>query len=550
MLRSRTSWLPVLSCLLLGASVVHSVELNHDAQALFDESMTIQDAIYDPAASYLRYFYYPFAAGPHETRSSVWYSVGLLQRNQGNDAVEAVKILKNIIGDQEKNTSAQWYGDYTRYPEQPTVGSPAYSPGIYNSWDPNWRGFIGTALIIIYEEFRSLLPADVQALILDSLYNSTIGDSYRVGGVDGDNLYPAYSNAWLMRSVVSSWTGWQLNDANMSAAGDTDALAFLDLFDRNHTLSEYNGPTYAGVSLCALNIAAKYLGATNSTMGHHAARVVQDIWDYESQLWNPRMRNFAGPWDRTYGYDMNRYVAIMSIWVWTLVGKEKAWKSGSPIWTLAHADDFQIAPVIAVLSEFHRSLIPDSVIARLDSFSGEHIYTGHAYAPPADQVPRNITSWLSEDLTIGAASFNQSVTGGFSEDSSSFSPSVVQWMRADESIGYFNLYPTEDALQAEVAPYALNLTYPLGNASSTFTFVLASNRLGAKRDISSLNDVDGVNIAVGGTVDPVPQISFCGLVGGSCEVINGFEFWNVTFSMPANSLDIPQIQLQFEGQQV
>ncbi|KAI9376026.1 hypothetical protein BJX61DRAFT_548059 [Aspergillus egyptiacus] len=539
---ARIHWLLAL----LGARVVESVPLSNDAQGMFDEAMTLQDAIYDPTASYLRYFYYPLAAGPHETRSSVWYSVGLLQRNQGSDADEAIKILRNAIGDQEKNATVQWYGGYTKYPEQPTVGSAAYPPVIYNTWDPNWRGFIGTALIIIYEEFRALLPADLQDLILESVYNSTVGDSYRVGGVDGDNLYPAYSNAWLMRTVAGSWTGWKMNDANMTAAGDADAAAFLDLFDRNHTLSEFNGPTYAGVSLYALTIAAKYLGPTNSTIGLNAARLIRQIWDYESQLWSPQMRNFAGPWDRSYGYDMKNYVAIMSIWVWALVGKERAWESTSPIWTLAHADDFEIAPVLAVLSEFHKTVIPDTAISRLCSFSGEHTYAGQVYAPPADQEPRNVSAWVSSSLSIGAQSFNQNVVGGFSEDSSSFSPAVAQWLRSDGSVGYFTLYPTETALKSEVAPYALNLTYPRGNSSSTFTFVLAANPLGRKRDIGSLGDVDGLEIKVGGTVDPVPRISFCGLLGGACSVIHGFEFWNVTFSMPANTSDVPRIELQFE----
>ncbi|PYI01565.1 hypothetical protein BO78DRAFT_327281 [Aspergillus sclerotiicarbonarius CBS 121057] len=535
----------IFSLALLGGAV-HAVALSQDAQDLFNESMTLQDAIYDPAASYLHYFYYPLAAGPHETRSTVWYSAGLLQRNQGSDVQEAVKILENVIGDQEKNTSVQWYGDYTVYPEQPTVGTPAYPPVIYNSWDPNWRGFIGTALIVIYEEYAHLLPGHVQNLILESLYNNTVGDSYRVGGVDGDNLYPAYSNAWLMRTVVTSWTGRKLHNANMTAAGDADAREFLALFDRNGTLSEFNGPTYAGVSLYALTIGAKYLGSTNSTIGQNAARVIREIWDYESLLWNANLRNFAGPWDRSYGYDMNKYVAIMATWVWSLVGKTTVFHETSPIWTMTHADDFEISPLIAILSEFQKTLIPESVLSRLTSFRGEHTYNGHAYAPPADLEPRNITTWLSANLTIGTDSFNQSVVGGYSEDSTSFSPSVVQWLRSDDSVGYFNLYPTETALQAEVAPYALNLTYPLGNASSTFTFVLASNPLGGKRDITGFDDVDGLQIeVVGGTVDPVPAISFCGLVGGSCDIIHDFEFWNVTFSMPVNSSAVPSIQFKF-----
>jgi hypothetical protein len=55
---------------------------------------------------------------------------GLLQRNKGDDVEQAIRILKNVIGDQEKNVEAQWYGDYTVYPEQPTVNSSAYPPSV------------------------------------------------------------------------------------------------------------------------------------------------------------------------------------------------------------------------------------------------------------------------------------------------------------------------------------------------------------------------------------------------------------------------------------
>jgi hypothetical protein len=44
------------------------------------------------------------------------------------------------------------------------------------------------------EEYEHLLSEQTKGLVLDSLYNATKGDEYRVGGVDDDNLYPAYSN--------------------------------------------------------------------------------------------------------------------------------------------------------------------------------------------------------------------------------------------------------------------------------------------------------------------------------------------------------------------
>ena len=118
----------MLSFGLLAVGGVRSVKLGGSAQQMSDEAMYVQDQIYDSDAGYLNYFYFPLAAGPHETRSSVWHATGLLQRNRGNDAHEAIKIIKNVIGGQEKNSSVQWYGDYTVYPEQPTVGTSAYPP--------------------------------------------------------------------------------------------------------------------------------------------------------------------------------------------------------------------------------------------------------------------------------------------------------------------------------------------------------------------------------------------------------------------------------------
>jgi hypothetical protein len=122
--------LALLAVAIALVSGTHGIDLKGNAKAMLDESMAFLDQIYDPEAGYLNYFYYPLTAGAHETRSSTWYASGLLQRNEGNDLEEAIRIIKNIIGGQEKNVSAQWYGDYTVYPEQPTVGSPAYEPNV------------------------------------------------------------------------------------------------------------------------------------------------------------------------------------------------------------------------------------------------------------------------------------------------------------------------------------------------------------------------------------------------------------------------------------
>lgn len=85
-----------------------AVELSSFTKDLFTESMNFLDKIYDPAAGYLYFFYYPLAAGKPETRSSVWYATGLLQRNIGDNVEQAIKIIRNIIGDQKKIPEEQW----------------------------------------------------------------------------------------------------------------------------------------------------------------------------------------------------------------------------------------------------------------------------------------------------------------------------------------------------------------------------------------------------------------------------------------------------------
>jgi hypothetical protein len=78
------------------------------SQELFNESMAWMDTFYDPDAGYLHDLSAQTALD-HETRSSAWYALGLLARNENDDAQEADKIIINIIGGQFRNESQQWY---------------------------------------------------------------------------------------------------------------------------------------------------------------------------------------------------------------------------------------------------------------------------------------------------------------------------------------------------------------------------------------------------------------------------------------------------------
>jgi hypothetical protein len=126
-----------------------------------------------------------------------------------------------------------------------------------------------------------------------------------------------------MRAFVSGWTGRRLNDSNMTISGENYATAVIDLFNRANTLSEFNSGTYTGVSLYALTLWAKYL-PDDSVMKQNGARMIQYTWEAVAELWHPQLKNVAGPWDRSYGFDMNRYLSLLALHLWNVIGKEKS----------------------------------------------------------------------------------------------------------------------------------------------------------------------------------------------------------------------------------
>ncbi|GAB7363437.1 hypothetical protein MBLNU230_g3711t2 [Neophaeotheca triangularis] len=477
--------------------------------------MAYLDNHWDPEAGYLFNLNEP-AAMRHDTRTSSWYAIGLLARNQGHDVQDAERAISNVIHGQYKDPADQWYATYQKQPEEPRVGSPIYPAEMYSSWDPNWRGFVGTAFIIGLEEYSHLLSDELQGLMLESLYNATVGDSYRVGGVDGDNLYPAYTNPSLMRAFVSGWTGRRLGDSNMTRAGEHDANEVITLFNMTDALSEFNGPTYNGISLFALTLWDKYLPA-DSVMKQNGKRMAQKTYEAVGELWNPRMKNIAGPWDRSYGYDMNKYFAAMAGWLWVLVGKEKSSVYEKPE-LMSHASDFSLGPLMAILSRDQEAFVTPDVMEKLQYFQGEHTFEISAFSPPYDYALRNYTTWMSENISIGGVSFDQDVIGGTSLAPGSWSPAVIQWLDAQSSeIGYLVYYATESALDAKVSPMGLNLTYPRGNASSIFTLMLSPPT--GNPTISGWEGAEGLSVTVTTYPEMEMNLTFAGMYGGASDPI-------------------------------
>lgn len=90
--------------------------------------------------------------------------------------------------------------------------------------DPNNALFVTIAGIIIDSQFGDLIDPTVRSNLRKAMYMATVGDGYRVGGVNDDNLRPCYTNPWVMRLVASAYVGHISNDANMTYWAEVSSL--------------------------------------------------------------------------------------------------------------------------------------------------------------------------------------------------------------------------------------------------------------------------------------------------------------------------------------
>lgn len=86
-------------------------------------------------------------------------------------------------------------------------------------------------------------------------------------------------------------------------------------------------------------------------------------------------------------------------------------------------------------------------------------------------------------------------------------------------MGWLTLYAQVKELVAVAGEWTLDMTYPAGNSTSTFQFLVGTNSKAGKRDVASWEDVEGIKVTVEGTVDPRYNVTFSGLVGGAGETI-------------------------------
>ena len=419
---------------------------------------------------------------------------------------------------------------------------------IHLQWDPNIRDFVGCAWLVALNDYDHLLPADTVAKVEESLHTAALGDEYRVGGVDGDNLYPCYSNPWLMSTIFLSWVGHRTNDSNITASGEMYAQEFYDLWSQHQTLSEFNSPTYMGVSMWALSLWNQY-AAEGSLLKKYGPEILTTTWNDMSQFYNANLKNIAGPWDRTYGYNQKQYVALAAACIWGVVGRELS-PFPSVIGGMYHPDDFAFFPLFALaMPEMAKYLSNDTKKAFI-TFEGERNVSMQAYSPPWDYAVRNITAWISENVTIGAEQLDQTVVGGAAISPDAFNPAVIQWSIGQYGqIGSLNHFVTQSAIDAVASPGRLSISYPnatgdneIMGAPTTFQFLFSGFDIRNGYNVTGLEGLPGLPLTV--TTNAMANYS---IVYDPDQTVNDFIFYNITYTMPTTYSGIPYIVLEMSS---
>lgn len=398
-----------------------SSALDANAQQLLIVSVAWMDQYWDRAMGLLRSPgevadpLHPQPGLDHMVRESAWYALGLFLRNSPGDVERAIRALEAILTYQFDAPGEIYHGTFYRAPEEPP---PPASPIEWKDYDPNWREFVVTALAIILIDHAHQVPRSLVDKI-DLAIRRAVEGAFKRG------LKATYTNIALMNAFMLCFAGQRLNAPAWIERGEAMAQEIQCLFKRHAAFEEYNSPTYYGPDLYALAAWRVYGNARLRQLG---AEMEAALWTDVARFYHAGLRNLCGPFDRSYGMDMRRYVALLGEWIWLIAGRAQA-----PFPSLdrpfAHAADFCFGPCIATLGAH----VPAEVQSHLVAFQGER----QVERIISDAPRRVATAWLAPDIMLGAESTDSARPG-----SAQFHPATVHWRAGAHEVGWMRLCHT------------------------------------------------------------------------------------------------------------
>ena len=314
----------------------------------------------------------------YDVRGTIRYAIGLLLRGEHGDLDRAQQAIAGVLGNQILAPGHVTHGTFARTPDE--IDQPE-TPRIWVDYDPNWREFIGCSLTLILKHFSAVLDAELVGKIEQALRHAVEGSVVRA-------VSPFYTNIALMSAYLCNFAGDYFNSEEWFAYGEQLGVQIYDIYKQTDTFEEYNSPTYYGVDFVAL--AFWRSAAPSHLLRRYGAEMEDGLWQEVGSFYHAGLKNMSGPYVRSYGMDMQAYLASVTLWIWAGMGEDYAphpdMDSGK------HTHDFTVGPAIALLG----AQIPDTVQQVLQVFPGERFIERTITSDPCI-----VSSWQNETCMLG-----------------------------------------------------------------------------------------------------------------------------------------------------
>lgn len=373
-------------------------------------------------------------------RSKTRLAEALLFRNKAGDKEQAAEVLTWILKNQYRDENTKIYGIWKTSIDDDKL-------------DQNWREFIGCDLIITRHKYRHLLPPELLKEIEVGLLHAARGAMKRNVGAD-------YTNISIMSAFLMEYVGTEFNIEELKTAGLQKARTVFNLYQSHKTFSEYNSPTYYGVTLAALALWREL--AFSPQIRQMGQTLEAEFWHEATTFYNPMLKNMPGPYFRGYGMDMQKYYSIMGLWIALAVDNEKQ----APIPTTTDGPKYGEVSNIAPI--FNLGLvIPQADLAALKRFSEPRFISRTVPNTYKGDSLKRVTAMINKDWMMGGLWGNRRVWN-------QIKTGTIHWTTAEGDVAWL-LVPGNGKTNVSVSKTTMSIYQADPKATSIELFICAKN---------------------------------------------------------------------------
>jgi hypothetical protein len=278
-----------------------------NARSLSGALVAIRDELWDPSVSLGRMA--PgvtpgvdlSSLGLHSIRET---ALGAYADLGSGNPHRATSGLRGVLGHQYRAPGRPWDGTFRVTAEQ--ADPPGDDAVEWLHYDPNWRQFLGTILLVTLLDHGRDLPPDLVDGIVDAARRCAVGEPE-------DRIPEWYTNPNLLHAWVAAHAGRLTGDPGLVERGVMRASRTMARLYSSGDVDEYNSPTYDGVDLIAGALwvvhppAPEFADWGRDLIGRLCGRL--------SVLVDPDLGTVCGPYSRAYGLGLDRYVSLLGLWL-------------------------------------------------------------------------------------------------------------------------------------------------------------------------------------------------------------------------------------------